>query len=67
MKRNDLFFMSLGLKLAIEQVTKGRRNNGAKPVVVLMTDGDWNRGSDPITEVNILKKQLNVSSIPHSC
>ena len=38
--------MSLGLKLAIEQVTKGRRNIGAKPVVVLMTDGDWNRGSE---------------------
>ena len=53
--------------MAIEQVTKGRRNIGAKPVVVLMTDGDWNRVSDPITEVNILKKQLNVSSIPHSC
>lgn len=38
-----------------------RRNIGAKPVVVFITDGDWNTGGDPQPIVNQLKDDpLNV-------
>lgn len=52
-----------GLKLAIEQITKGRKNIGAKSVVIFMTDGDWNNGGDPLPEVNIIKDKLKVSKL----
>ena len=55
----SIFYLSVeGLDKALAVLrSNSRRNVGARPVVVFITDGDWNTGGDPLPTVNQLKAE----------
>ena len=53
------FSVCTGLKSAKELIGQSsRRFMDARPVVVLITDGEWNKGKDPIYLINELKQMV---------